>query len=73
MLSKHCIDTPLDLGSLIRDRRKELGLTQEDVAAGAGVARRTVHAIEHGKKGAHLSIALDLCRSLGIDLFARPR
>jgi HTH-type transcriptional regulator / antitoxin HipB len=38
--------TPLQLGNYIRQRRRQLGLTQGDLAAKIGVRQRTVSHIE---------------------------
>ena len=38
--------TPLQLGNSIRQRRRELGLTQEQLAAKAGARQRTISDIE---------------------------
>src|SRR3984885_12838072 len=38
--------TPLQLGNSIRERRRELGLTQEQLAAKAGLRQRTISDIE---------------------------
>jgi transcriptional regulator with XRE-family HTH domain len=40
--------TPLQLGNSIRQRRRELGLTQEQLAAKAGMRQRTISDIEKG-------------------------
>ena len=39
----------MDLGEVVRGRRRELNLTQEELAGLAQVAERTVRAIESGK------------------------
>ena len=42
----------------IRNRRKELGLSQEELAKKCGVSRQTVNAIENNKYDPTLSLAL---------------
>lgn len=42
-----CVD-PADLGSVLRARRRQLGLTQEDAAALAGVSVRWLRRAEQG-------------------------
>jgi transcriptional regulator with XRE-family HTH domain len=37
-----------DVGSLIRERRRELGLTQRQLAALAGISRATIASLELG-------------------------
>ncbi|MEW6470824.1 MAG: helix-turn-helix domain-containing protein [Actinomycetota bacterium] len=60
------------LGAAVRARRRQLGLTQEDLAALAGCARRTVNAIEGGKETIRLSVLLDVLGALGLRLRVEP-
>jgi transcriptional regulator with XRE-family HTH domain len=61
------LHSPATLGQLIRQKRKRAGLTQEALAAIAGVGRRVVADLEHGGNvGSHV-LLLILAR-LGIDL-----
>lgn len=62
------VTTPSSLGSAIRARRKAIGMTQEQLAMSSGISAATVGAIENGKENARLSLALQLCRDLGIRL-----
>ena len=39
----------VDMENIIRNRRKELGLSQEELAKKCGVSRQTVNAIENNK------------------------
>ena len=48
----------------IRERRKELGLSQEELARQCGVSRQTVNAIENNKYDPTLSLAFYLAREL---------
>jgi HTH-type transcriptional regulator/antitoxin HipB len=57
-----------DLGALIRDRRNELGLTQQDLADKTGVSRVWVVALEKGKPSAQLELVLRTLRQLGMVL-----
>lgn len=50
--------------NIIRSRRKELGLSQEDLARRCGVSRQTVNAIENNKYDPSLSLAFHLAREL---------
>ena len=50
----------------IRTRRKELGLSQEELAKKCGVARQTVNAIENNKYDTTLSLAFSLARELQV-------
>lgn len=57
-----------ELGRLIRQRRKALGMRQEDVALVTGVGRRFLIELEAGKPTARLGPALMVARQLGIVL-----
>lgn len=50
----------------IRERRKELGLSQEELAKKCGVSRQTINAIENNKYDPTLSLAFSLARELSI-------
>ena len=50
--------------NIIRERRKELGLSQEALAKKCGVTRQTVNAIENNKYDPTLSLAFALAREL---------
>lgn len=50
----------------IRERRKELGLSQEELAKRCSVTRQTVNAIENNKYDPTLALAFALARELGL-------
>ena len=50
----------------IRERRRELGISQEELARRCGVSRQTVNAIENNKYDPTLSLAFRLARELEI-------
>ncbi len=60
--------------NIIRSRRKELGLSQEELARRCGVSRQTVNAIENNKYDPTLALAFALARELGstVDQLFRP-
>lgn len=62
------IRTPLDLGLVIRDRRRKLGLSQTELARKVGVGRQWIVAIERGKSGAELGLVLRTLSALGLSL-----
>lgn len=55
-----------DLGSNLRDARKRLGLTQEEVAERSGVHPTEVSRIEAGKRDPRISTVLRLARALEV-------
>ena len=48
----------------IKTRRKELGLSQEELARRCGVTRQSINAIENDKYDPTLSLAFSLAREL---------
>lgn len=66
------IRTPLDLGLAIRDKRRKLKLSQNELARKAGVGRQWVVAIEHGKSRAELSLVLRTLAALDLPLTIDP-
>lgn len=48
----------------IREKRKEAGLSQEELASRCGVSRQTINAIENNKYDPTLSLAFSLAREL---------
>jgi HTH-type transcriptional regulator/antitoxin HipB len=64
--------TPLQLGNHIRRRRRELGLTQEKLAAKVGVRQRTVSDIETSA-AARFDTVLRTLAALDLELVIRPR
>lgn len=69
----HGVDTPEALGALIRARRKQLGLTQADLAAVAPVSPRLLGEVENGKPTAQLDGVMRILAAVGyeIELHAR--
>ena len=53
-----------DMENIIRNRRKELGLSQEELAKKCGVSRQTVNAIENDKYDPTLALAFSLAKEL---------
>lgn len=67
------IGSPADLGTLVRERRRAMGLTQQDLADTSGTGRRFVSELESGKATLEFGKVLGICRNLGLDFFAGPR
>jgi HTH-type transcriptional regulator / antitoxin HipB len=64
------IRTANDLGAVIRDRRKLLGLDQATLAKRIGATRQWVIGVERGKPRAELGLVLRALDALGIPLTA---
>jgi HTH-type transcriptional regulator / antitoxin HipB len=58
----------MDIAGTLRDRRKQLGLTQAEAAALAGVSPRFVYDLEKGKPSVALDRVLLLSEALGVQL-----
>lgn len=54
-----------EIENCIRTRRKELGLSQEELAKQCGVSRQTINAIENNKYDPTLALAFALAKVLG--------
>jgi HTH-type transcriptional regulator / antitoxin HipB len=67
------IRTSIELGIALRARRRELGLSQEDISGVVGVNRRVIGQLERGKATVQLRIAMDVARVLGLDVELVPR
>ena len=63
------IGIPRNAGKYARERRKELGMTQRELAQRSGVSERTIYSFELGEKpGMHLNKLLAIYRALGLSL-----
>lgn len=60
--------TPADLGALIREHRRKLGLDQSELARRAGASRQWVIAMERGKPRAEVGLVFRALAALGIAL-----
>ena len=60
----------LDLASMARGRRIELGLTQAELASRSGVSRDWVNSFERGKRTVEVSLVFRLFDALGIGVEA---
>jgi HTH-type transcriptional regulator/antitoxin HipB len=73
LISPAATETARRLGQEVRRRRRELGLDQHELSLVAGVSRRTVHAIEHGKPTIQLAALVAVIQAVGLHLTALPR
>lgn len=64
--------TPELLGQVIKARRTQSNLRQEDAAALCGVAKQTYMQVEHGHPRSQLATVLKICSALGIALMIQP-
>jgi len=66
-------NSPSSLGAAIRNRRSELGITQDDLALSIGVNRKVIGQLEGGKETVRLAIALKAAQALGLDVGIEAR
>jgi HTH-type transcriptional regulator/antitoxin HipB len=64
--------TAQDIGKLIRDTRKRLGVTQKHLALTSGTGLRFVIDLEKGKQTCEIGKALTVLQTLGIRLTLTP-
>jgi len=64
------VNTPADLGRIIRDARLGTGMTQEEFADELGVSRQYVSQLESGKSSLHVTRLFSSLRMLGVRLEA---
>ena len=59
-------DADAEWGALVRARRLQFGLRQDELAALAGVSVRSVHAVEASKPTVRLDVLVAVASSLGL-------
>jgi transcriptional regulator with XRE-family HTH domain len=67
------ISDTTELGRLIRDRRKALGLSLDEAVSRLGVGRRLLLELEHGRRGVRADTLLNILQMFGLDLMVRAR
>ena len=63
----------VNIGAMIRTRRKRLGMTQQDVAEIAGVQRQTISRVETGNGTVAVTTLARVAMVVGLELGVRPR
>jgi HTH-type transcriptional regulator/antitoxin HipB len=61
------------LGNRIREAREAQGLRQDELAFAAGISRRLLQQVEHGKPTARYDSLLKILGVLGLTLEVTPR
>ncbi|RJR43786.1 MAG: transcriptional regulator [Desulfobacteraceae bacterium] len=67
------IQTSIDVGKAIRERRKQDGLTLSEAASLCGVGYRFLSDLENGKPTAELGKTLQVLKCLGLEIKIGPR
>ncbi len=65
--------TTSDIGAIVRARRRELGLTQIELAERVGVGITYISNLENGKETAEIGKALHILMMLGMNLYVEAR
>lgn len=63
----------VQIGNIVKRRRRAAGLTQNDLAERLGVRQATVSSVEAGAGGTKLSTLLDMLAALELELTVAPR
>lgn len=58
------------LGQRIREKRKSLGWTQEELADNAGIDRSYIGGVERGERNLTFKVLCQICSALGCDVAA---
>jgi len=64
--------TTAQIGKLIRDTRKSIGVTQKDLALTSGTGIRFIIDLENGKQTCEIGKALSILKTLGIKITLTP-
>ncbi|MGO8788919.1 MAG: helix-turn-helix domain-containing protein [Terriglobia bacterium] len=65
--------TPKQLGTLLRRRRRELGLSQEALASLIHLRQSTISALEISAADSRLATLFDTLSALDLEILVRPR
>lgn len=65
--------TPQQLGAVIRRRRKQAGLSQQDLGSKIRLRQATISKLESGEPATRLQTLLDALAALELELVVRPR
>jgi DNA-binding XRE family transcriptional regulator len=60
-------EVDVKVGEIIRRRRKELGLTQTDLAEKVGSSKQCIYYYEKGTRGLTMSLFFKICDALHLD------
>lgn len=60
-------------GSIIKERRKSLGYTQEQLSANTGISMSFISDLENGKPTCELNKAIIIAKLLSMDVFLEKR
>ena len=61
------------LGDVFAERRRELGILQQELAEKAGLSRSTLHTIEHGGSGVRWENIAAVAEALDLEMTFTPK
>ena len=61
------------LGDVFAERRRELGILQQELAEKAGLSRSTLHTIEHGGSGVRWEKIAAVAEALDLEMAFTPK
>ena len=61
------------LGDVFAERRRELGILQQELAEKAGLSRSTLHTIEHGGTGVRWEKIAAVAEALDLEMAFTPK
>lgn len=64
--------SPADIGKLVRETRRNLGVTQKDLALTSGTGLRFIIELEKGKETCQIGKVLTVLHTLGIRMSLGP-
>lgn len=67
------VRSPEALGRLVRQERRQQGLTLDEVYSASGLTTRFLSEFERGKPNASIGRVMDTLQALGLELLALPR
>jgi len=65
--------TVAEIGQMVRRKRKQLGVLQEDAAGLSGVGTKFLSQLENGKETAEIGRVLQVLKSMGLEVYIYPR
>lgn len=65
--------TPNDIGHALRQARRRMKLTQQQLSESSGIRQETISRVENGSPGTRLETLFDLCAALNLELVITER
>lgn len=65
--------TPQQLGAAVRRKRKQMGLSQEELGTRVRLRQATISKLEAGEPGTRIKTLLDALSALDLEIVIRPR